>query len=273
MSLRQSAAACLGSPTAKADDRKQARGALRFISLFAGIGGLDLGLERAGLQCVAQVESDAFCRKVLDKRWPDVPKFTDVRTFTRGTVHGTVDLIAGGPPCQPFSHAGRRRGAADHRNLWPEMLRIVQEWRPTWVLVENVARFAHSYLDTVYADLAGAHYATGAIVLPACAFGLPQIRERVFVLAHADGFGRDAGQVYGRAVAVAPPKAAGEGIRRQQHCGSTGGKRPMPHAGVFRVADGFPTQLDKARLRALGNAVVPQIAEWIGRHLVEVTNG
>jgi len=108
-----------------------------FGSLFTGIGGIDLGLERAGWECKWQVEIDEFCQKILAKHWPNVPKFGDVRQIKEGQLEH-VDLIAGGFPCQPVSTAGKRKGREDERWLWPEMARIVRMVRPRFVLVENV---------------------------------------------------------------------------------------------------------------------------------------
>jgi DNA (cytosine-5)-methyltransferase 1 len=157
---------------------------VKFGSLFSGIGGMDLGLERAGLECAWQVEIDEFCRKVLTKHWPNVPKFNDVREVGKHNL-GSVDLIAGGFPCQPFSSAGRRKGKDDNRHLWPEMLRVIQEVRPAWVLGENVAGIIGMELDSVLADLEGEDYATQAFVIPACAVNALHRRNRVWICAYA----------------------------------------------------------------------------------------
>ena len=117
-----------------------------FGSLFAGIGGLDLGLERAGMVCSWQVEIDEYCRRVLAKHWPDVERFEDVRECGAHNLE-PIDLICGGFPCQPHSVAGKRKGAADDRDLWPEYFRIVAELRPRYVLAENVPGIVTTYLD------------------------------------------------------------------------------------------------------------------------------
>lgn len=111
------------------------------LSLFAGIGGFDLGLERAGMTVIGQVEINPFCQRVLARHWPEVPRHDDVRTcvdWWRSVPRPRVDLVAGGPPCQPFSSAGRRRGVSDERWLWPAMATVVRGVRPRYVLVENV---------------------------------------------------------------------------------------------------------------------------------------
>jgi DNA (cytosine-5)-methyltransferase 1 len=136
---------------------------LTFGSLFAGIGGFDLGLERAGLVCQWQVEIDPFCRKVLEKHWPQVKRYDDVRTVGAGTLEA-VDLVCGGFPCQPHSLAGRRQGSADERDLWPEFARVIRELGPRWVLAENVPGLlsidAGRVFGNILQDLAACGYDT-----------------------------------------------------------------------------------------------------------------
>lgn len=135
--------------------------ALSFLSLFSGIGGIDLGLERAGMRCVGQVEIDPYCRAVLARHWPSVPQWDDVRTFKREQLKERPDLIAGGFPCQDVSNAGTRTGLDGHRSgLWTEFHRIVREIRPRFVLVENVAALLVRGLDRVLGDLASCGYGT-----------------------------------------------------------------------------------------------------------------
>jgi DNA (cytosine-5)-methyltransferase 1 len=164
------------------------------LSLFSGIGGLDLAAEWAGFTTVAFCEKDNYCQKVLAKRWPGVPIFDDIRTLTANSLGDQrIKLLTGGFPCQPFSHAGRRQGESDDRYLWPEMFRVIREVRPTWVCGENVSGFISMALDTVQADLEAEGYEGQTIVLPACAVGAPHRRDRVFIIAHAgsDGRGRE----------------------------------------------------------------------------------
>lgn len=181
---------------------------MRAVSLFSGCGGMDLGLERAGIETVLQCEIDPWPRKVLERHWPNTRRVNDVRSLQargllepamgrsehsdaesgRGIVPGHVDLIHGGFPCQPFSVAGKREGDRDERNLWPEFRRVVRELRPSWVLAENVpgilsfdsGRFFGSILD----DLGECGYEGVAYaVLDAQHFGVPQRRRRVFIVA------------------------------------------------------------------------------------------
>jgi len=195
---------------------------MNFLSLFAGIGGFDLGLERSGMTCVAQCEYDKTAREVLQKHWPDVPCYHDVRTLTGEQLERdgiTVDLICGGFPCQPFSFAGKRGGEEDNRHLWPEMLRIVQEVRPVWIVGENVTgllsvelldsitrvenktiiqdpnynlyqasiiREADMLFDELCRELEEEGYDVLPLLIPACAVDAKHRRDRVWILAHSD---------------------------------------------------------------------------------------
>ena len=171
---------------------------MTFGSLFAGIGGFDLGLERAGMECKWQVEIDPFCLKVLEKHWPGVKRYGNVKTVGKHNLE-PVDLICGGFPCQPFSVAGKRGGREDNRYLWPEMLRVISEVRPTWVIGENVAGIVNMALDQVCSDLEGEGYEVQPFIIPACAVNAPHRRDRVWIVAHAqvNGDRRNTGEISG----------------------------------------------------------------------------
>ena len=154
------------------------------LSLFSGIGGLDIAAEWAGFKTVAFCESDEFCQKVLRKHWPNVRIFDDVRTIDTGELP-SVDIVFGGYPCQPFSQAGKRAGHADERHLWPAMLGVVQVLRPTWVVGENVKGHVTLGLDEVFDDMEREGYTARAFVFPASAVGANHKRERCFVVGHA----------------------------------------------------------------------------------------
>lgn len=163
---------------------------LTFGSLFAGIGGMDLGLERAGMKCVWQCEIDDYATRVLEKHWPTVRRHRDVRTFPpRPKRDWLCDVVAGGFPCQPVSCAGRRQAQRDPRWLWPHFARTVRVLRPSYVIVENVPGLlstGYGFGDVV-GDLAAMGFDAEWAVLPACAFGATHPRERVFVVAYAAG--------------------------------------------------------------------------------------
>jgi len=232
--------------------------ALTVLSLFAGIGGLDLGLERAGMRVVGQVELDPFCRAVLAAHWPDVPRHPDVRTapaWWASTGRPPVDVVAGGFPCQPVSLAGRRRGQADPRWLWPAMRDVIDAVRPAWVLGENVPGLRTRGLDFVTTDLQALGYLVETRTASACAVGAPHTRTRLFIVAHTPRVRRRAW----RDEPGLPGAATGE-VRGPAPGRSTWWTTEPP---LDRVAYGVPRRVD--RCRALGNAVVPQLAEHLGR--------
>jgi DNA (cytosine-5)-methyltransferase 1 len=156
---------------------------LRVLDLFSGIGGFSLGLEATGgFETAAFCEYDAKARAVLSKHWPGVPIHHDIRELT-GDAVGHVDIITGGYPCQPFSTAGKRLGDKDDRHLWPEMFRLIQELRPTWVIGENVAGHVTMGLDQVLSDLESEGYAARPFVIPACAVDAHHRRDRIWAVA------------------------------------------------------------------------------------------
>ncbi|MGI9906678.1 DNA cytosine methyltransferase [Bacillus velezensis] len=175
---------------------------MKSIELFAGIGGIALAAEWAGVETVAFCEREPFCQKVLNRNFPGVPIFDDVCTLNRQLLEekgvikpgGTIDIISGGFPCQPYSIAGKRRGTEDDRDLWPEMFRIIKELRPTWVVGENVANFANMELDRTLFDLENAGYKGQSFIIPACAVDAKHRRDRTFVVAYSDHKGQQAGR-------------------------------------------------------------------------------
>jgi DNA (cytosine-5)-methyltransferase 1 len=282
---------------------------MKFGSLFSGIGGIDLGLERAGMQCIWQVEWDLFCQKVLAKHWPDVPRYGDIHDTGRHNLE-TPDLISGGFPCQPISLAGKREAQTDERWLWPEFARVVDELRPRYVLVENVPGLYTAGGSEVLADLATLGYDAEWHSIPATAVGAPHIRYRFFLVAYTSSPGRQ--QISGSTYENEGQHAGGSPEETDQLTGNGQRNRPGIMAntpGVFgkefswdepgrflsyneppeiqhyqrrensptnwwefepnvgRVAHGVPSRVD--RLRGLGNAVVPQLAEWIGRRILD----
>lgn len=304
---------------------------MRVLDLFSGIGGFSLGLERAGMQTVAFCEIDKFCQKILKKHWPYVPIHEDVTKLDGKEYEGTVDLICGGFPCQPFSVAGKQKGKDDNRYLWPEMLRIVSEAKPTWFIGENVPGIINLALEQVCADLETQGYEVQTLIIPACAVNAPHKRSRTWIIAHTNrenesnmplnvaermvanaqypGWNAAAQQgsdgeticsiekrqestseserVY---ISASMAYSNSEGLQGRDVTGSYIQKNPgiKPRSqskrnssedrskqwdvesSVGRVVNGLSGRVD--RLKSLGNAVVPQIPEIIGRMIMEFRN-
>lgn len=238
---------------------------MTYGSLFAGIGGMDLGLERAGMTCKWQVEIDPFARRVLAKHWPDVRRHDDVKTFPPGNLEDwRVDLVAGGFPCQDISYAGKGAGLKGERSgLWYQFARIIGVLRPRFVLVENVAALLVRGLDAVLGTLASFGFDAIWSSLSACSMGAPHTRERLFIVAYPAGSMGRKGMGFGRHGERSQAIQL-DGLRecRERWLDSlvrTGG-----------VTDGVPHRMD--RIGRCGNAVVPHVAEWIGRRILESTN-
>jgi DNA (cytosine-5)-methyltransferase 1 len=158
---------------------------LKILDLFSGIGGFSLGLEATGhFETAAFCEIEPYCKQVLKKHWPTVPIFDDIRQL-KGTDIGTIDIITGGYPCQPFSVAGKQKAEQDPRHLWPEYFRLIQELRPTWVIGENVSGHIKLGLDSVLEDLASEGYSTRTFSISASSIGANHKRERVWTVAYS----------------------------------------------------------------------------------------
>ena len=252
---------------------------MRIGSLFSGIGGLELGLEWAGVgETVWQVEIDEFCRRVLAKHWPSADRsVTDVRRAGSATLE-RVDLICGGFPCQDVSSAGAGAGIKEgtRSGLWLEYARVVGELRPRFVVVENVASGARKWLPQVRGDLWVLGYRTHAFMVSAADVGAPHLRKRIFVVANFDTHWEHAFAEHAE-MACASPLAGADSPRRkgqgpQTHEGWEGSSENAwgsPVSGlvpvVHGVSGGMAGRRRRERIRALGNAVVPQCAEVIGR--------
>lgn len=236
---------------------------MRFIDLFAGIGGISLGLERAGHACVGQVEIDDYCTRVLERHWPDVPRWRDIREVT-GAELPAADLWTAGFPCQDISDAGKAVGISGTRSgLWREFVRALRVVRPSHTLLENVAGLLHRGMGTVLGDLAESRHDACWDCLPACAFGARHIRDRVFIASTARAL--DFADCFAPRGDDRRPESVRRwlqdiGIRRCLGWGPWAAQSPMD-----RTAYGVPRSVDRKCL--LGNAVVPQVAEYIGRLL------
>lgn len=273
---------------------------LKVLDLFSGIGGFTLGLERTGgFKTVAFCEIDAFCQKVLKKHWPQVPIFEDIRTLS---YEGPVDVICGGYPCQSQSIAGIRKGKKDDRWLWPEMFNCIKKHRPRWIIGENVAGHIDMELDDVLFDLESQGYSTETFVIPACAVNAPHRRDRVWIVANSQSERSASGNNNKKSTCSGKPQQRESGRSRsgedvansvctrskirvsKKVCGQARNTKVINNdcnrrsrwkrksiwptePGVGRVVNGVSNR--SHRLKALGNAVVPQIPEIIGMAILE----
>ena len=259
-------------------------------SLFAGIGGFDLGFERAGFKTLWQVEIDPYAQKVLAKHFPEAKRYGDIRDCGRANLV-PVDVICGGFPCQDISNAGLRAGMAGERSgLWGEMHRIIGELRPRFVLVENVAALLGRGIGRVLGDLAEIGYDAEWEVISAADVGAPHLRERVWIICYpsVEGLQDRTGETLGRSEAFAQPeRSIGEMAYpiRERRCSGNYSREDAIHVdsrgevvgagsnrewwavepNVGRVANGVSRRVD--RLKGLGNAVVPQIPEMFAHHI------
>jgi DNA (cytosine-5)-methyltransferase 1 len=244
---------------------------MNVLDLFSGIGGFSLGLERAGMRTIAFCEIDPYCRAVLKKHWPNVPIYEDVRAVTRERLRAdgiAFRVTCGGFPCQDISWAGYGSGIAGERSgLWAEYARIIGEFRPDYAIVENVAALLDRGMGEVLGDLAGLGYDAEWSTISACAVGASHVRQRVFIVAYPNG-------VDGRPRLRHPPP---QPYRPLQEIDGFAGSRARWRARLadpselYGGADGLP--FGSQRNRAIGNAVVPAVAELIGRAIMQAENG
>lgn len=239
---------------------------MRFIELFAGIGGFRLGLERAGHKCVWANELDPYCCAVYRKRWPDQTLFEgDIRSVDPRTVPAH-DLLCAGFPCQPFSLAGKRKANDDDRFLWPEIVRFIRANRQRFVLLENVPGLLSAGMGTVLGDLALCRYDAEWDLFSASEMGAPHFRQRVFILAYPNEKPMlQAGSIFDKKRGIDHARGSDSGIRWRQMASPNW---DLPESYITRTIDGIPGRVDASQ--ALGNAIVPQITEWIGRRLKEI---
>ena len=250
---------------------------LQVGSLFSGIGGIELGLERTGgFQTAFQCEIDPFCYSVLAHPWPDVPRFADVRLLTADLLP-PIDLLAGGFPCQDISLAGQRKGLSGARSsLWFEFLRLIREIRPRYVLIENVASLLYALdkseeepsasIQRILLDLASIGYDAEWRTFYACQFGLPQYRQRSVIVAYPNGRGWFSCFAQSPAFILPSSEGAGSKLDRRGALLEEYESR-LGEPAVFGADPRIPYRLE--RLKAIGNSVVPVIAEYIGRLILQ----
>lgn len=242
---------------------------LTMLDLFSGIGGFSLAAEWTGrIRTVAFCEIEPFCQKVLKKHWPDVPIFSDIKEL-RGEDIGTVDILTGGFPCQPFSCAGKQRGKEDDRYLWKEMFRLIKETKPTYIVGENVPGIINLALEDCFLDLEAEGYEVQSLIIPACAVNAPHRRDRVWIVAYSNVQRRLAGR-YETGMACKAPAGLPEtgSWLLGNFRGRSGRIWTAPESSFERVAYGIPSELD--RLKALGNSIVPQVAYQILQAIAEI---
>ena len=266
------------------------------LDLFSGIGGFALAAGWAGFETVGFCDNEPYAQAVLKKHWPDVPIHGDIKALD-GTAYRGVTLLTGGFPCQPFSNAGKRRGKDDDRYLWPQMLRVIQEARPAWIVGENVVGIIGLALDQVCSDLEAEGYEVEPIIIPACGVDAPHRRNRVWVVAHSQcqrlegldseklskcdsewkttNIGTNSSYVadtlcYGREGLRKQMGDSGKDVEGRQNTEIYGipsfardpaNEQSDSQSFVGRVADGIPHRTH--RLKGLGNSIVPQVAYQI----------
>ncbi|WP_432748673.1 DNA cytosine methyltransferase [Pectinatus frisingensis] len=245
---------------------------MKMLSLFSGIGGIDLAASWAGIETAAFCEIEPFCQKVLKRHWANVPLFDDIKKLSKEVLENAgisgIDIVAGGFPCQPFSIAGKQQGTNDDRYLWPEMLRIINEIRPTWVIGENVENAVRIVLDDIIDSMENIGYKTQTFVISAYCTGAYFDGKRTFIVATPN----DWSTVMRRNTQFSPNDQIagwGDNNRRRTSKPNPGQRRPL-QSRPYGVADGIPNRVD--RNNALGNAVVPQQIYPIFKAIMEVEN-
>jgi DNA (cytosine-5)-methyltransferase 1 len=236
------------------------------LDLFSGIGGFALAAKWNGYRTVGFCDNEPYAQAVLKKHWPEVPCHKDIREV-RGDLYAGVTLLTGGFPCQPFSVAMRshRKGKEDVRYLWPEMLRVIQEAKPTWIIGENVVGILNLALDQVCADLEGEGYEVEPIIIPDCSVRANHKRDRVWIMAHRCGIKMEECKLE-----ASRNWSQSLGHNRERSCedGVLGWESKERDAfrddpRVLRMANGIPNRVD--RIKGVGNAIVPQVASEIIR--------
>ncbi len=260
-------------------------------SLFSGIGGFDLAAERAGCTNVFQVENDLWCQAILKKNFPSVARYGDITQFNAKAYANKIDLITGGFPCQPFSIAGKQKGKADNRYLWPEMLRVIKDIKPKFIIGENVFGIIKLALDQVLSDLENCGYITETFVIPACAKNAPHRRDRVWIIAYQKTIQNKLIRYYNAlekgskstdSKAVVLSNTTCQRWQKCQHATindkslrnyrrtSKSRNYWQTEPRVGRVLDGVPHRMD--RIKGLGNAIVPQVTEELIKAILKLNS-
>jgi DNA (cytosine-5)-methyltransferase 1 len=234
------------------------------LDLFSGIGGFALAAGWAGFKTIGFCEIDKFCQGILKKHWPEVPIHENIKEL-RGGAYAGCTLLTGGFPCQPFSQAGKRRGKDDDRHLWPEMLRVIDEAKPTWVVGENVVGIIGMELDQVCSDLEAKNYEVQPIIIPACGVDAPHRRDRVWIIANNNKKRWETTGVHQRSKTFSNNIQKNRWVHPQRNFQNDG---LFAEANLCGENDGIPGWVD--RFGALGNAIVPQVAYQILKGIREL---
>lgn len=236
---------------------------LTFGSFFSGIGGFEIGLERAGMKCKWQVEIDDFAQSVLTKHWPDIPTYRDITKVSGKELH-PVDVFVGGFPCQDISIGGEQAGIyAKRSGLFWDLNRIIRVVRPQFVLLENVSALLSVGMADVISALSESGYDAEWDCLPSVAFGAPHQRDRVFVLAYSK-CSRLQRPVFAGSLRGIASQAPTEFGNRIIACGHSW----RANSASLRMGDGVPLRVARRHVKAFGNAVVPQVAQWLGERII-----
>ena len=248
-------------------------------SLFSGIGGFDIAAEWCGFENLFQVEIDGFCNKVLEKNFPETKRYKDIKDFNANKYEGKLDIISGGFPCQPFSHAGRKRGKEDDRYLWDEMFRVVQESKPEWVIAENVygliSMQGGMVLEKVLTDLESEGFEVQTFIIPACSKNAPHRRDRAWIIANSESNRNRREQERKRSEGHERDKSRRQGMGNKSNNGAQTLAPASWERDWLEVAselcgtdDGLSKRVD--RIKALGNAIVPQVAYEFFTSIIDV---
>jgi len=250
---------------------------MKILDLFSGIGGFSIAGEWAGFKPVQFVENDKFCQKVLRRHWPNVPIHDDIKTFSYKEKE-PIMILTGGFPCQPFSIAGKRKGKEDDRYLWPEMLRVIQETKPYWVIVENVTGILSISYNEIISSLRKSSYSTQSFIIPASGCFAPHKRERLFIVAnnyrkrrkcrisyskdrynknHLNWHIQKIYEEWQKFIPITWPTSQSENWIEF-------------NTRIVRNDDGISNRMDKNRIKAIGNSVVPQAVYPIMKLIYEI---
>ncbi len=278
---------------------------MRVLDLFSGIGGFSLAAHWVGFETAAFCEQDKFCQKVLAKNFPGIPIFDDIKTLKGDQFNGSIDIVCGGFPCQPYSQAGKRRSSKDDRHLWPAMARVIKEVRPRWVIGENTTGIISLELDNILSDLEDLGYSCQTLDIPAGGVGAAHRRQRVWIVAHLNGLREFQPERLNQKVGRWPDNSTEEKLSNAFGFGQQKNEKPGANekirnrrfsepgirasgakqksnasfaSRILRGVYGLSPWVDRGlkiknrpnRIKALGNSIVPQVVYPILKAIAEI---